>query len=103
MNDIGKWLRAPTAKVFNTIAGYMKPQTWGAITQKEGKMFIHVLKTNIPAITLDHFPFTKISKTYLLKDKTKVTTSLKNSLVTITIPVLNADEPDQVIVLETKD
>ncbi len=99
---VGKWLAVYGESIYNTQGGYMRPQDWGAITQKNNKLYVHLLKKDVSVISLENVPFKKIAKAYLLKDGTAVKTALQNKAVTITPPVANADEPDEVIVLETK-
>jgi len=101
--SVGQWLDVYGESIYNTKGGYLKPQDWGAITQKDNKLYVHILKKELPAITLANVPFKQITKAYLLKDGTAVKASLQNKAVTITSPVANADEADVVIVLETRD
>lgn len=96
---MGAWLRTYGESIYGTTAGYIAPQQWGCITQKENKVYVHVLKMGTTSVVLEKFPFKKIKKAYLLKDNAEVKVILKNG--TVTIPVSsNANEPDQVIVLE---
>ena len=99
---MGQWLDTYGESIYNTKSGYIRPQEWGAITQKDNKLFVHILKKDAGAISLENFPFKKIAKAYLLKDGTKVQTALQKGTLTITAPAANSDEPDQVIVLEAK-
>lgn len=99
---MGKWLQQYGESIYNSSGGYMRPQSWGCITQKAGKIFVHVLDEKATTITLEKFPFGNITKAYLLKDKTPVTFSLQNNIATITAAKRNADEFDEVIVLEVK-
>lgn len=86
LNYMGDWLKVYGESIYNTRGGYIKPQECGAITQGNGKMYIHVLQKDIPAVKLLNFPLKKISKAYLLKDKIPVRAALKNSEAIITIP-----------------
>jgi alpha-L-fucosidase len=99
---VGNWLKTYGESIYNTEGGYIRPQKWGCVTQKEGEVFVHVLDKNAREITLDNFPFKTISKAYLLKDKTSVNVQLDNGTAKITAITQNNDEPDQVIVLEVK-
>jgi alpha-L-fucosidase len=99
---MGNWLKTYGESVYDTKGGYVRPQKWGCLTQKEGKVFVHILDTNAPEITLENFPFKTISKAYLLKDKTPVNVQLNNGAIKITPVTQNNDEPDEVIVLEVK-
>ncbi|HNP20733.1 MAG TPA: alpha-L-fucosidase [Panacibacter sp.] len=99
---IGNWLHVYGESIYKTTAGYQKPQSWGCLTQREGKIYIHLFSKNISSINLGDFPFKKIDKAYLLKNKTDVKTDLKNGTATITPANWDEAEPDQVIVLEVK-
>jgi alpha-L-fucosidase len=98
---MGEWLKTYGESIYNTTGGYVRPQQWGCVTQKEGKVFLHVLDGNASNITLENFPFKAILKAYLLKDGSAVNAQLKNGTAQIAT-VANNNEPDEVIVLEVK-
>lgn len=98
--DMGKWLQTYGESVYNTKGGYLRPQDWGCVTEKNGKLFVHVFSKDASAITLQNFPYQKITKAYLLKNGTAVITQLNAGTATITPVARGADEPDEVIVLE---
>jgi len=98
---LGQWLRTYGESIYNTKAGYMQPQNWGCLTQKEGKVFVHVFDEKRASVIMQQFPFKKITKAYLLKDKSAIKTHLKNGMAQIFLPEEN-NEPDEVIVLEVK-
>jgi alpha-L-fucosidase len=102
LDYMGKWLATYGESIYNTKGGYIRPQEWGCITQKGNKMYVHVLKKDMPSITLENFPSKKITNAYLLKDGTKVKTTLKNGVLTVSSNGATDSEPDEVIVLETK-
>jgi len=99
---MGNWLKTYGESIYNTKGGYIRPQKWGCVTQKEGKVFVHVLDKNSTKVELESFPFKTISKAYLLKDKTTINFQLNNGTVQLTTAARNSDEPDEVIVLEVK-
>ena len=101
LHQMGEWMKTYGESIYNTKGGYIRPQTWGCITQKDGKVYVHVLDKNASNITLENFPFKTISKAYLLKDKSAVNAQLNNGTVQIAT-VVNNNEPDEVIVLEVK-
>lgn len=102
LNGMGKWLSVYGESIYGTKAGYIKPQEWGCITQKENKMYVHILKNAETTINLPNFPYKKITKAYLLKDKSVVKATLNNQNVQLTIDPKQT-ELDEVIVLETKN
>ncbi|MCZ4224230.1 alpha-L-fucosidase [Pedobacter rhodius] len=96
---MGEWLNVYGESIYGTKAGFIKPQSWGSITQKENKLYIHILEAKNASVLLAKFPFKKISKAYLLKDGKPVKYSLKNSSAEIQTNFSN-NEIDNVIVLE---
>ena len=42
--EMGKWLSANGETIFGTRATMLKPQPWGVLTHKEGKIFLHVME-----------------------------------------------------------
>ncbi len=99
---MGKWLQVNGESIYNTKGGYIRPQEWGAITQKEGKMFVHLFKRDLPVLTLENFPFKKITKACLLDGSQPVSFGLEENTVTISVPKTDNDTPDLVIVLDVK-
>lgn len=100
LTDMGNWLKTYGESIYNTKGGFMRPQSWGALTQKEGKVYVHVLDGAATEIRLEQFPFTSISKAYLLKDKSAVSVRLSNGTVVMTGIAKDDSAPDRVIVLE---
>ncbi len=100
---MGSWLKIYGESIYNTKGGYMRPQSWGCITQKPGKMYVHVLDKSATNISLPNFPYAKISKAYLLKDKSAVNAQLNNGVAQIIPASVNEDGPDEVIVLEVSN
>ena len=95
---MGNWLRANGQSIYNTKGGYIKPQSWGCITQKSDTMFVHVLDTSVVILILQNFPYKKIRKAYLLDGGFPVHAKLSGG--TLSIPINKMPEkPDQVIVL----
>lgn len=102
MAYMGNWIKTYGESIYGTKGGYMRPQTWGCITQKNDTMFVHVLDNNVTSIKLENFPFKKIAKAYLLKNNAAVQTQLSGGTLTITVSPAAANEPDEVIVLVNK-
>ncbi len=43
---MGSWLKKNGYTIYGTHAGYMKPQEWGAVTEKGNKVYLHIFKTD---------------------------------------------------------
>ena len=46
LDSMGIWLKKNGYTIYGTQAGYMKPQEWGAITEKGDKVWLHIFKTD---------------------------------------------------------
>ena len=102
LNYIGNWLKIYGESIYHTKGGYIRPQPWGCITQSGSKVYVHILNKEAGKISLQNFPYTAITKAYLLKDKKPVTILLNGGNLQITPAEWSVDEPDQVIVLEVQ-
>jgi alpha-L-fucosidase len=43
LNGMGEWLKKNGQTIYGTRGGFIKPQSWGAITEKGNKVYIHLL------------------------------------------------------------
>ncbi|NNV56052.1 alpha-L-fucosidase [Limnovirga soli] len=100
LHSMGSWLKVYGESIYNTQGGYLRPQSWGCISQKTGKVYVHVLDNKETTVTLPQFPFKKITKAYLLKDNSPVKVQLDKGTASIPVAGLMQNEPDAVIVLE---
>jgi alpha-L-fucosidase len=46
LDSMGNWLKKNGYTIYGTHAGYMRPQEWGAITEKGNRVFLHIFKTD---------------------------------------------------------
>ncbi|WP_158826191.1 alpha-L-fucosidase [Mucilaginibacter lacusdianchii] len=99
---MGEWLKTYGPSVYETQMGYIRPQKWGCITQKDNILYIHPLKPVNNQIVLQQVPFKKVERAYLLKTKQQVKVSLIGKTLTMPVQQPDADDPDKVIVLITK-
>ena len=98
---MGSWLRVYGESIYNTRGGYVRPQSWGAITQRSDTLFVHVLDKGAGSVTLENFPYSKIVKAYLIKDHTQVDAQLHDGTAIIRVKEMS-EEPDEVIALIVK-
>jgi alpha-L-fucosidase len=99
---VGSWLKVYGESVYHTRGGYIRPAEWGCLTEKEGKVYVHVFKHDAAPITLPAFPYSSVEKAYLLKDKSPVKVQLTGGSLNVAPVERTAAEPDEVIVLEVK-
>ena len=101
--EMGNWVKVYGESIYGTRGGYLPPQKWGAITQKAGKIYVHILNNKEEkTITLENFPFKKISSAYLLKDRKPIKYNLKNNTLTFDSYTVNSQNPNVVIAFEGK-
>jgi len=104
LKEIGKWMKVNGESIYGTGASVFKNLLWGRCTTKEGKLYLHVFdwpadsKLKLPGLE------NKITKAYLLADKTQksLLVSKDENNVIIDVPNQAPDEADTVIVLEIK-
>jgi alpha-L-fucosidase len=99
LNAMGDWLKTYGSTIYGSSQGFMKPQNWGAITQKGNKIYLHLFKYDE-----DYF-FIKIpSKTKMVKEfvngKTLKFQSLKDNYIMIDLKGVQKNDIDTVIELE---
>jgi len=97
---VGSWLKTYGESVYKTHGGYLRPSEWGCLTEKEGRVYVHLFGKDASGVTLTNFPYGSIKKAYLLKNHTPVNVQLNGGTVTIGTPITN-NGPDEVVVLET--
>ncbi len=96
---MGNWLHTYGTSIYNITGGYIRPQSWGCITQKNDTMYVHILDKNASSVTLENFPYKSFTKAYLLKDNLIVSAQLQKNTLIIQPVKMNDDEPDEVIVI----
>lgn len=53
--QMGQWTSKYGYTIYGTKGGFIRPQTWGAVTQKGNKYYIHILKNESQSLVLE-FP-----------------------------------------------
>lgn len=103
LNYMGKWLQTYGESIYGTKRGFMLPQDWGCITEKEDKVFIHVLKQPAGSILeISGFPYRKILSAVWMKDQNPVAYTLKKGNLVLQLTETNRNDYDAVIVLQVK-
>lgn len=92
---VGDWLKQYGETIYATNPGFIKPQTWGAVTQKGNRVFIHLLNPPDGQLSLP-FPYkVKSVKTYLGRESLPYI--LLKEQLTIDIRRIELDSYDTVI------
>lgn len=104
LNVISRWVDKNSESIFGTEGSPLALQSWGVITKKENKLFLHVFDWPTDGkITIGGLK-SNVKKAYLLADNTKsVSVKRANSIdLDLTIPKQAPDSLNSVIVLETE-
>ena len=97
LDSMGNWLKKNGYTIYGSHGGYMKPQDWGAITEKGNMVYLHIFKTDG-----DKF-FIKIPykvKTAVMDGRTLKIESLGDNYIVIDIKGIQLDPVDAIIQLE---
>lgn len=99
-DQMGDWLKIYGESIYNTRGGYLMPQNWGALTQNQNKVYIHILNNEPKVILLENVPYKKIKSASLLNKNTPIQVELKNKNLKLINPrLVDENNPDTVIVL----
>ena len=69
--QLGKWTSEYGQTIYGTKGGFIKPQSWGAITQKGKTCYLHILKKEGEQLILDFPEKTKILSAVWFDDNSK--------------------------------
>lgn len=101
LDSVGRWMEKYNSTIYNTRGGFMKPQSWGAITEKDKEIFIHVLDRATTSLTIENFPY-KAGKLFTMDNNTPLKYKATNKQITIDLTSLTRDMFDTVLRLEIK-
>jgi alpha-L-fucosidase len=95
---MGQWLSQNGDSIYGTRGGPIAPHPWGVTTQKENKVYVHVLDWPDRVLLIPSLP-RAVSAAYSLKDRVKLDSATNEYGLLLKLPA-HADEYDTVIVLE---
>jgi alpha-L-fucosidase len=101
LQAMGQWLQQNGETIYGTKAGFIKPQSWGAVTEKENKVFIHLLNSNDEKLFIK-FPYKiKSVKTFVGKQAVKYQLVSDGYLV-IDIKTIPRQDYDTIVEIEVQ-
>ncbi len=100
LKEMGEWMDKYGYTIYGTQQGFVKPQAWGATTQKEKTYYIHVLDKNTETIVLN-IPDIKSAK-WLNVDSKLVWKKDKETGYVMFILDGDLDDVDSIIEVEVK-
>ena len=98
LRGIGHWVDRNGESIYGTRGGPLSPTSWGATTQRPGKIYIHVMDYNGDLLALSRLPAVKSARA--LASGTPVEISSVKGGIVLRLPDTR-DEADTVIVLDT--
>jgi alpha-L-fucosidase len=108
LKEVGAWTQKYGESIYATRGGPVPPQPWGVTTQKENRVFVHLLdaakmdgQTSAPMLELA-LPLAgkTVRSAKLMGSETKIDASSTSAGISLRLPRPAADEIDQVTVLE---
>ena len=101
LQQIGNWVKKYGETIYGTKAGFIKPQDWGAVTEKGNKVYLHILNKKDDKL-LVRIPYKIMSaKDFINKTSIPYREVFENYFVFDTTS-FNKDDIDSVIELEVK-
>ncbi len=101
LKAIGEWLSTYGDSIYGTRGGPIAPGAWGVTTQKEGKIYVHVLDWPAPLLALPPMVQEVVGATTFL-DSTPVTFTQTSEGLLLKLPRPKLNETDRVVVLTLK-
>jgi alpha-L-fucosidase len=97
LRGMGEWMKVNGESIYGTRGGPVPPRAWGAMTQKAGKIYVHVLDADDPLLALSGLP--KVSRAKALATGQPVELTQVKGGILLRLPD-KRDAADTVIVLE---
>jgi alpha-L-fucosidase len=99
LDEVGRWLKTYGQTIYGTKGGYIKPQHWGAITERAHTVYIHILKLDEDKLLLQ-VPYKITSaKTFVGKNPVHFS-ALDNDYVVFDLKGVAKDGIDTVVELQ---
>jgi len=98
LQGMGDWLKLNGESIYGTRGGPLPPRSWGSMTQKPGKIYLHILDWDDPLPALSGLP--KVTAAKALVSGEKVALTQVGGGVVLHLPATR-DPNDTVIVLDT--
>ena len=98
LRGVGRWVDRNGESIYGTRGGPLSPTSWGAMTQRPGKIYVHVMDYNGDLLALSRLPAVKSARVLASGAPVEVS-SVKGGIV-LNLPEAR-DDADTVIVLDT--
>lgn len=102
LSEVGKWLETYGETIYGTRGGCIPPHTWGVTTQKDNKLYVHILNLEDKALFLpleDH----KVRKAMLFADRSPLRFHEEEGGIVLYLNDVPQEETDIVVELQLKE
>ena len=101
LTNIGQWLEKNGTTIYATKGGFIRPQEWGCVTQKDHKVYIHLFKKPVVPFELVVPGKVKSIKKFGT-DAQKVPFKQKNQKTTFDLEGVSFDDIDTILEITIK-
>jgi len=101
LKQMGDWLKVNGETIYGTKGGPLSAREWGVATQKDNKVWLHILNWHDETLTIPKLG-KKVVSAKLFSDKSKLKFVENEFGVSIIIPKGKMDEVDTIVELELK-
>jgi alpha-L-fucosidase len=95
---VGEWLSKYGDSIYGTRGGPIAPSEWGVTTQKDNKIYLHILSWRAPLLALPPIA-SKVVEAHFMLDATPVDFTQNADGLILKVPLPKSDEVDRVVVL----
>jgi alpha-L-fucosidase len=101
LKEMGEWLKANGATIYDTKGGPLTARDWGVTTQKGNTVYVHILNWHDESLVLPAWG-KQVKSAVLFKDKSPVKFQQNDFGISLKIPKSRFDEVDTIIELQLK-
>jgi alpha-L-fucosidase len=98
LQAVGEWLFHYGDSIYGTRGGPIAPGDWGVTTQKDNKIYVHILSWHAPLLAIPPIA-NKVVEAHSMLDASPVEFTQKSDGVVLKVPLSKSDEVDRVVVL----
>jgi len=100
LKEMGDWLKVNGETIYGTKGGPLSAREWGVATQKDNKIWLHILNWQDETLTVPKLNGKKVVSAKMFSDKSKVKFLENDFGVSVSVPKEKWDEVDTIVELE---